>query len=475
VAAARAEPPAPLAALAEEARTLAPEFASDALIRIGSSVKVEDQAWQAELLEEAFGRAAGAQFALKRGAMGVPRDQTAFVWRASQQEMDILSLQVRAVGALLNLDKKRARALFEQMAPPRIPKVGCEESLVYDVDALYPLVARVVKETFSAQEIEDERALGVIQRYLAAMNSAVAVVPAAAMLASLDLPTAQWQAAVLAFTAAVRELGGDDRAFTQARAAGGRIKELVNACKKREVSPAPVVEAYRFFLVRHLIGARCEDSAGLLPQMQLSPFVDAAKSQSAEEYFASELATEAAPKLREQEVTPSKVEGKAKDRAGCESPECRALARQYRDLVFGPMGMAWSGTERAGAEWRAKMNQFLSALAAWHEAADGAGAGYFRDKVTFYSNLFHLVTPGPDREVVLGATLGFLRQNRFQAESRAQWFLPVNILLSLVGSNPSDYAQLWRDLKGDPDPVVAFYARLYELLPPTPPEFLKLM
>jgi len=212
-----------------------------------------------------------------------------------------------------------------------------------------------------------------------------------------------------------------------------------------------------------------------LPQMQMSPFVNVPKSQSAEEYFASELATEAAPKLREQETTPSKVEGQAKDRTGCESPECRALARQYRDLVFGPLGMALSSTERASAEWRVKMNQFLSALAAWHEAGDGTAAGFFRDKVTLYSHLFSLVAPGPDRETVLGATLGFLRQNRFQAESRAQWCLPVNILLSLVVSNPSDYAQLWRDLRGAPDPVIAFYARLYELLPPAPPEFLKLM
>jgi hypothetical protein len=187
------------------------------------------------------------------------------------------------------------------------------------------------------------------------------------------------------------------------------------------------------------------------------------------------LATEAAPKLREQETTPSKIEGTAKDRVSCDSPECQAIGKQYVGLLFNAEGRGLTQEQRNTTEWRAKLDDFLGAMAAWHEDTGGTAAGLFREKTRFYSDLFNLASSGPDRERVLRATLDFLRQNRFQAESRIQWFLAVNALIGRIMMNPLDVTHAAQSLFQTDDPVIVLYARLERLLPRTPDKVLNLM
>src|ERR1017187_4329541 len=94
--------PAVFADLADRARSLPPEFAADALLRIADSPNVTDVAWKREVLEDAFHLAAGAQqpFARRNGT-GWPTNPFD---KSYAQGMDACTLQSKAVDAMLTID-----------------------------------------------------------------------------------------------------------------------------------------------------------------------------------------------------------------------------------------------------------------------------------------------------------------------------------------------------------------------------------
>src|SRR5581483_10248352 len=109
--------PPELVALAERAASLPPEFAADGLLRIAGSPKVADPAWKRELIESAFHLAAAAQPPFARRNWSGARAN--LFDKAYSQGLDALTLQSRAVSALLALDPRQARAMLAEFPPPK--------------------------------------------------------------------------------------------------------------------------------------------------------------------------------------------------------------------------------------------------------------------------------------------------------------------------------------------------------------------
>src|SRR5581483_902694 len=99
--------PSEVAGLIDMARAAPPEFAADALIRIAASGGI-DKAKKAALLEEAFQTAQSAQQPYKRRiALAKTGGPVRFVNSAYAQEIDSLSLRLRAIEALLPIDARK--------------------------------------------------------------------------------------------------------------------------------------------------------------------------------------------------------------------------------------------------------------------------------------------------------------------------------------------------------------------------------
>jgi hypothetical protein len=94
-------------------------------------------------------------------------------------------------------------------------------------------------------------------------------------------------------------------------------------------------------------------------------------------------------------------------------------------------------------------------LADWKESGDPAE--YFQFKTRFCSQLFSLAPGGPERDLILRTLLAWLQTNNYQRDHRAEWFFPVNALIL----QPS----LQGELRRSPDPVIALYAQIEQLLP----------
>jgi hypothetical protein len=96
-------------------------------------------------------------------------------------------------------------------------------------------------------------------------------------------------------------------------------------------------------------------------------------------------------------------------------------------------------------------------------------------KSAAYTDLLNLVFNGPDRELVLRSMLDYLKQNRFQQESRIEWFLPVNALIGRMAMDSAGMGRLTDELGKVDDPTIALYANLERVAPRTPDRILPLL
>jgi hypothetical protein len=287
---------------------------------------------------------------------------------------------------------------------------------------------------------------------------------------------------VNSFTEALGKISGDDRSFAYSMPAGKQILALVEESKRRQLSPLPLLEAYRLYLVNNLSAARCADDDSMLGNPASFGIVTGQaidqEAQDAVAFFNKSLRMAPLQPIPEEESTPSRLEGVTTGLRTCEDAECRAIAEQYRGLVFGENGSVYTPDQKYTPAWRGKVRDFLAALSRWQESAPGArptAADHFRMKSAAYSDLLNLVFNSPDRELVLRAMLDYLKQNRFQRENRMEWFLPVNALIGRVALDPSGTGRVAEELRNVDDPTMALYANLETVAPRTPDRILPLL
>jgi hypothetical protein len=358
--------PALFADLADRARALPAEFAADALLRIADAPAVFDIAWKREVLEDAFRVASGAQQPLaRRNWTGKPGS---LFDKAYAQGLDVCTLQCRAVHAMLAIDYKKARELFAEIPPPQIPRLTCDDALVYDPSIFYATAVEVAARAFNAKEIADEEPFHLLLRF-SQVTSPTQIAPAARMLAGASLKPAQMEALTASLGGVLQQISGDDRSFSAALSDGADAAIAA-------LHSQPLVDAWQASVARQLKETRCTD-----PQP-----------------------------------------------AGqCDSPQCQQLAKQFSSLVVGPNGYGLTPEQKSTAEWGGKLRLFLAGLADWKD--DNDPAEYFQFKTRFYSELYNQTPSGPERDLLLSAVLIWLQQNSYQRDHRVEWFYPVNTLI----------------------------------------------
>jgi len=456
--------------LVESARAAPAEFAADALIRLAALDQV-DKARKIEWLQQAFDRAAEAQEPYKRRAaitrFGGP---AGFLNRAYSQDLDAMSLRLRAVAALLPVDSRKAASLFLRIPPARLPAVSCTEFLVPEVSRFYEVLGNLLaSQALTSNDLE---------RFAGAITSPGQIAPTARMIASANLSEADFRRVVAAYAGALSGIAADDRTFTYYAAAGRQIELLAEECRRHKTSTLPLVEAYRAYLVRHLSGARCGDDelqkpTGLSLGMATPEEADA-KAADAPEFFNQRLVVPPVQAIGELDATPSKLEGTAIGLRSCEDAACKAIAEQFHALVFNSVGVPFQQSEKDTPEWRSRLQTFLKAVADWKPGPGVTPAAHFREKCGLYSDLSAVPNP-PDREAVLRALFEFTSRNAFQVKNRVEWFLPVNGLIGRAGLDPVGLGRIIDLLRKSDDPVIALFANLEVVAPRAPDRVLPLL
>jgi len=451
--------PASVAVLARQAPA---EFAADAMIRLAASAKL-DRAARAELFREAFTRAGEARRALPLRASIVHAGGIGgFLDHAYLQNVDVLSLRLRAVEGLLPLDGAKARQLFLSIPRPEVPRVRCEDIFVYDVGRYYDALDAISKlDRRDAAKILGERLNG--------LTSPAQVAPVARLLQHAELKPSDLKKLADSLASSLTRMSGDDRSFTYyASSAGPAILGLIETLQSRHLPALPLAEAYRSYLVRHLSGDRCADDYLINngpPSVNLmTGRPNDLLGYGATVFFAEKIVTPPLQPLSEQETTPHTLEGFATGLRSCEDAGCTQMNLRVRELVFSPEGQPLLEAEHNTDRWRVKLQGVLDALQAWQPAA-GHVDEVFREKTWIYSNLYSMST-GESRARVAHSWLEYLKQSRAVVSDPAQWLLPVSALVGRVALDSTN-AMLADELRRQDDPVIALYAQL-EAVDPRP-------
>lgn len=463
--------PADVRSLVDRVPSVPAEFSADILIRVAGLEKLERSS-RIRLLEDAFRQALQAQQPFRRRpALLRPDGSTGFLERAYSQELDGMTLEMRAIEALLPLDPAKARALFTELPLPKLPRLECGDLLTYDVSRFYPVLSKIAAGTFSPKEIQAEESFKFLTRY-ASLTSPAQIGPMAEVIATAKLSDSQFQGLVATFSSSVKQLSADDRAFTAARPYAVQIRILKQAIEKRGLNPAPLIEAYRMYLVRHLTAVRCADTAQGGAQVTLETIPtevsEMQMAMNAGAYFNDSLRIDPIQPLSMEEQTPSKTDGEVKGPKGCGGPECQAVVIGYRSLIMKEGGIPILPADRAATDWQDRLRGLLNSLAEWKQDAAATAAEHFRFKVSLYSDLLGITPPGPNRDLVLRATHDYLRGSRLEIENRLEWFLPANILLAKVAFDPRGFGKFGDELRGSGDGVISLYAEADRIAPRSP-------
>jgi hypothetical protein len=458
-------------ALVTMARAAPAEFSADASIRIAASQQV-DKTRKIELLNFAFQRAGSAEHPYKRrAAITLPNSQSGYWNRVYGQDLDTLSLRLRAVSAMLPIDSRKAVDLFLKIPPLRLPRVACEEYLVYDVAPFYELLGDLAHR--------DRRVL--LATYAQSITSPPEIAPMARVISAAGLKDREFERVLAAFGKALGKIGGDDRSFT-ASSAGKEIESLVEEARRRKLNPLPLIENYRLYLVNNLTAPRCSDDE-LVQGGRLSFGIfggQTAEQKSTAEaadfvtFFNTHLRVDPLKPISEQEATPSRLEGVATGLRYCQSAECRAITDQYRRLIIKESGTPYLAAERNSPEWQAKLRDFLASLEKWQPAGEDATTELYQEKCLAYSQLLN-VAEGPNREPVFRAFAGFASASPLEKTNRAEWFLPLNGLIGRLSLDPAGFGKFGEELRKSKNPVVALYAALETALPRPAERVLPLM
>jgi acetyl esterase/lipase len=144
-----------LVRLIDELRVAPPEFAADSMIKLSAHPEIDD-AWRAEILEEAFRIAFDAQhpYKMKHLSESNAETRTGYKSMAFDLKMDRLSLQLLAILNLVRLDPKKARSLWGEMRKPKMEPLRCEEALLYDITDYYRAMVEMARKALGAALLE---------------------------------------------------------------------------------------------------------------------------------------------------------------------------------------------------------------------------------------------------------------------------------------------------------------------------------
>ena len=442
----RLAPDSDILDLVRRARELPADFAADALIRLAGSPRIVDNDWRRELIDDAFGRAYGAQAPYARASnLGVPRDsrQGAELFSYTTA-LTRLTLQVRAAQFMLLLDRNHARELFGAI-DLRLSPGRCEDALVPAVDEYYSAAS-----LFASQAFGDNRgdAIRFLELYLwrAHLPSEMPAIARAVQRFRARPDEAPYLEGVIRWILDKGSL--DPRGFSSADLdIVSRIADLQKADHDLGVTGSHLMAALREYLLAQLKGPRCGDS--ITEALMPASFNAALKRVNADD--------EVKPIDDGRGALPSPMLGVARIDLYWQTPEARQLRLDLLRL-HGPDRLPLPIKVRRTREWRDDAERLLVDLELWQGHREASGRDFFYQKSVLFSDLTDLMPISTVRGRALRSFVEFLRVADLDGDNRGLWFAFVMRLLDLAYGEYR--GEILTALEQSHHPVLSLYAQM---------------
>ncbi len=452
----RPKRPLEVMALVDQARALPPEFRADTLLRLADSPLITETTWKQELIEEAFWSGAHAPLPYPQSA-DLRADSVAEN-AVRQNRLEALTLQTRAVQAMLAFDPQKALHLYEQVQTPTLPKLACSTVFTPVVLDYYQSAVFVFESAFTPKQRKQGDDFRFLQQLIASVQSPSQVSPALETIFAVKVSSTQRQDLLSLFATKLQGISRSDREY------GATETALVSAVTPDRLQPSDagvLLSALRSYIVRHVSGRRCTDNTPASGKM----------AESAEGFNA--LAAKFDP-LRDrykpisaEEAKPLADDGSYQRNLTGQSAQSQAIQEALRWLTHGNRErdgkvLRWTLEERSTEDWLAHYDDAVKLVYDLKEKDENSLEGFFCMKSDALNFLAVLVPPGPEREKAMDEYREFLEQNYPSIQNHNLWFTMFRHMLytARFSDDPKDKAWILDELARSSNPIVALYAKL---------------
>ena len=410
--------PEPFRSIADLAGAAPPEFAADALLRMAESGRLADKSARRQLIEQAFQLAASAKLPVRmQGLPGTTTDTASgSLSQAYGLKLDIVSLESRAVVAMLLLDQVKGREMFAQIVKPTLAPLTCDDALAYEPTEYYGALTDVVNEGFTPKEKAKEEHLNVLLDALAQVTSPSQLTPLASAIQGAGVTPTQRQMLWTRLTGLLENMQPDDRSFAAS---------LTGLSGWNTPGLEPALEKYR--QKNH----GCETDGASTADAS-SPDSSAPKKKPS------------TPKL---------------DRYW-QSANARQLLEAGKKLRFASSDQLYSDTDRATTQWQQQLADYLNLIADWTQDQQESDADYYHEKCLVYISLLDLVPPGSQSDKILADFVDFISNSGLYQQSPAEWFVEPHTLLDRSATNTARHLKVLDAYQLSGNPVLALEVAL---------------
>ncbi len=418
--------PEPYRSLADLAATAPPEFTADALLRIVESGKLADKTARQSLAEQAFqSAAASAKLPVRMQAVpGTTTDtRSGSLDQAYKLQLDVLSLQSRAVRDMLPLDPAKAREMFGQVVKPELVPLTCDDALVYEPSDFYTALTAVVNGAFTPKEKAKEEHINLLLDALGQATSPSQIPPLAGAIQSAGVTAAQQQVLWARFNGLFESMQPDDRSYAASL-------DKISALGTPGIQGS--LDKYR------QKGHGCATDVAAKPVGPSSPN--------------DTPATPSTPKLEHY----------------WQSANAQQLLQAGKALRFASSSQLFTEADRETEDWQQRLASYLNLIADWSPDQEPSEAIFYHEKCLVYTSLLDLVPPGSQQDKILADYVDFISGSGLYQQSPAEWYVEPNALLERSLMNSTLRAKVMAAFERSGNPVLTLEVALQKSVGTTP-------
>jgi hypothetical protein len=425
-------PPLPkdLEAMVNSARSAPSEIFADAIVHLVEGGKIQSVDWQKVLLQDAFTAAQQAHEPVRWiPVTGLPTDTRAsFRGRASELQLDTLSLEARVLRTLLTVDRASARQMFQAISRVPLGAPACEDPLVADASTYFTVAGAVAQSAFTPEEKRLSTHAQFLVGVLAGATTPAELAGFAHALADVDLNRPEMEMVAGALEAKLDTLPVNYRSFAlKIEDLAGGLDFFAARARAQGVSTTALGAAFRRFLVAQMKGPRCQEDLN-----QATNFVTALPVK-----YLGELAP-----LTKEEMNPSTRGSQFEAKSYFDADHSKELAESLNHLRFPSEGLPFSEEQRSTGVWRVLFADFLRDFQSW--SPSGAEIDILHQRLTVLRWLIELTPSGSDRTRVLRLCVTTLQSGGADRQSPAEWFWQAKSILSAAGADQQMVADAYR-------------------------------
>ncbi len=453
-----------VSSLVEQVRALPPEFHADLLLRLAASSLVSDPAIKQAWIEEGYW--SGAHATLPYMQKADERSDSVDTNSVRANRLEALTLQAKAVEAMLPLNSRKALRLFEQISFPDLLKLACASSFTPDPVDYYQAAVLVFDQSFTGPQRAKEEDIALLRQVIVSVQSPAQVPPAIEMLSVVKLTPIQRRDLFSSLATELQEISRSDREYG---AAEGRLVSALTLIQFQPADAAVFLPGLRSYIARHVSGRRCTEYLPATGKL----------SKSAEQF--NRLVDKFDPagsryrKFSVEEAKPAGDDGSYPRNLFGQSPQSQDITDALRWLTHGNRVrdgkvVRWTAEERSSRDWLTHYDDSSRLVHEFKESNEKSPEAFFCMKADALNILSTLAPAGPAREKAIDEYREFLEQSYASIENPNLWFTMFRHMLytARFSDTPKDRTWLLEELSRSLSPIIALYAKLETRLgPPT--------